>query len=561
MGPGGEANAQGFINRRGRARNSPLTIRVLLSLTSQQTRGAARVQRMFRRWCAAGCALAALTVAAAAQETQIELRSTLATASVVRVSAIPDNNEFTRLLLQNTTYGNPPGFGAGLTGFISTNVPPRKAAAQKSKKTRVAQLAPAAAAPPPLTAPAEQTTSLRIRPVLREAPIVEPPRPRRTPIDDDPFAPAGVRVGSFVLRATLDASEGYATNPSHVSGGSPGSWFNVVAPNLAFRSEWARHEVQGEIKGSYTAYSGASGLNRPDGAAVVRGRIDVTSATKIELEGTARIWTEYPGSPDAISTAVKLPLVYSLGGTAGVVQRLGRLELGLWSGAEHSTYQSAQLDTGGVFDLSFRDFTAYSTRARAGYDMDGYKPFIEAVVDRRAYDQAVDPFGLQRSSDGFVVRGGIVFARSDLLTGEISAGYTRRTYDDPTLPDISGPVFDSTLIWKASALTTLTLGATSAVEETILAGSSGRFRHEGRIILDHAFRRWLIGSVNFSYAHEDYVGAGRLDKRMRAGASLTYYLNRTLAVRGEVRREWLNSDIPGQDYTADVVMVGVRLQR
>ena len=521
------------------------------------------MQRTFLPWCAAGgtLALALIAAAAFAQERDEErplLRSTLGTGA--RAAAVSDNNTAAAVLL-NTDYGNPPGSGAGATGFISTNALAAKVRAQKQKKTSVAQLAPAAAAPSPLTAPVEGVAKLRTRPVQRESAIVEPPRPRRTPVEDEPFTAAGVRVGTFVLRAALDVSEGYADNPSNVSGGSPGSWFTVIAPNVAFRSDWARHEVQGEIKGSYTTYSNVSGLDRPDGSAVLRGRIDVTSTTRIELEGTARIWTEYPGSPDAISTAVRLPIVYSFGGTAGVVQRLGRLELGVWGGAEHSTYQNALLDTGSVFDLSFRDFTAYTTRVRAGYDMDGLKPFVEGIVERRAYDEAVDPFGLQRSSDGYTLRAGLAFERKDLLTGEISAGYTRRRYDDPTLPDISGPVFDSTLIWKASALTTVTLGATSAVEETILAGASGRFRHEGRIILDHAFRRWLIGSVNFSYAHEDYVGAGRLDKRMRAGASLTYYLNRTLAVRGEFRREWLTSDIPGQDYTASVMMVGLRLQR
>ncbi len=522
------------------------------------------MQRTFHPWCAAGgaLALALLAATAPAQERDDEkpsLRSTLLPAGT-RISAVSDSDAGAAVLLQNTPYGNPPGSGAGLSGFISTNVPAAKARGPR-KKTSVAQLAPAAAAPSPLTAPVERVTTLRTRPMPRESAIVEPPRPRRTPVEDEPFTPAGVRVGTFVLRATLDVSEGYADNPSNASDGSRGSWFTVIAPNVAFRSDWARHEVQGEIKGSYTAYSNASGLDRPDGSAVLRGRIDVTSTTRIELEGNARVWTEYPGSPDAISTAVKLPLVYSFGGTAGIVQRLGRLELGVWGGAEHSTYQSALLDSGATFDLSFRDFTVYSTRVRAGYDMDGLKPFVEGIVDRRAYDQAVDPFGLQRSSDGYVLRAGIAFERKDLLTGEISAGYTRRRYDDPTLGDVAGPIFDSTLVWKASALTNVTFGATSAVEETILAGASGRFRHEGRVILDHAFRRWLIGSVNFSYAHEDYVGAGRLDKRTRAGASLTYYLNRTVAVRGEFRRERLTSDIPGQDYTANVMMVGLRLQR
>jgi hypothetical protein len=490
-----------------------------------------------------------LTAAAPAlerEDQELLLRPTLSTGST-RAPATGRANPADDAGARQAQIG-PPGSGAGQTGFISTNVPARRARARRK-----------ALAPPP------RVTVLRVRPVVRESPVIDPlvaVRARRSPIEEDPYAAVGIRVGAFVLRPGLDVSEGYDNNPSRVAGGGRGSFFTVAAGDLAFRSDWSRHELAGEIKGAYTTYSNANGVDRPEGSAVLRGRIDVSPTTRVELEGISRLWAQYPGSPDAISSAVRLPVVYSFGGTAGVVQRFGRIELGVWSGAEHLTHESALLTSGAVFDLSFLDYTSYTTRVRAGYEIDpGFKPFIEGAIDRRVYDQTVDPSGVRHSSDGYTLRAGIVFERKDWLTGEISAGYTRRSYDDPTLPDLSGPLLDSTLVWKATGLTNVTLGATSAVEETILAGASSRFRHEGRIVVDHAFRRWLIGSVNFSYGHEDYVGAGRLDRRTRAGTALTYYMNPTLALRGEFRREWLTSNVPGQDYTANVMLVGLRLQR
>src|SRR6202049_5013549 len=209
---GRPARPMGRIRQRSRLPGKgPLTIAVLLSLTIRQTAGPARVQPTLRPWCAAGAALALALIAAAApaQERDEErplLRSTLQPAAAARVSAVADSEAGTAALLQTTPYGNPPGSGAGLRGFISTDVLARKTRGQKSKKTSVAQLAPAAAAPAPLTAPVERVRTLRARPVQRENAIIEPPRPRRTPVEDEPFAPGGVRARTFVLRGTLDVS-------------------------------------------------------------------------------------------------------------------------------------------------------------------------------------------------------------------------------------------------------------------------------------------------------------------------------------------------------------------
>jgi hypothetical protein len=107
----------------------------------------------------------------------------------------------------------------------------------------------------------------------------------------------------------------------------------------------------------------------------------------------------------------------------------------------------------------------------------------------------------------------------------------------------------------------VTLRANSEIGETTLPGASAVFVREAGIKIDHAFRRWLIGSASIVYGIEDYRGAGRRDERLAFAAGLTYFLNRHAALKGEYRREELQSNVPGNDYTANIVMVGLRLQR
>ena len=78
--------------------------------------------------------------------------------------------------------------------------------------------------------------------------------------------------------------------------------------------------------------------------------------------------------------------------------------------------------------------------------------------------------------------------------------------------------------------------------------------------VDHALRRWLIGTVKLGYGFDDYVGSIREDKRFTAAAAITYRLTRSWRVKGEFRQEWLKSNLPGNDYTASIAMVGLRWQ-
>ena len=130
-----------------------------------------------------------------------------------------------------------------------------------------------------------------------------------------------------------------------------------------------------------------------------------------------------------------------------------------------------------------------------------------------------------------------------------------RDYHDPTLPNIGGMTLDGSLIWQATALTTAKLTAASAVSESILQGVSGAFSRDFNIQVDHAFRTWLIGTVQAGYGNDDYLGLSREDNRYFVSGGLTYKMNREMQLKGEVRHDWLTSKPARQCLRGDLRVV------
>jgi hypothetical protein len=452
---------------------------------------------------------------------------------------------------QLLTFGNPPASGA--TGFDSTNAPRKaKPAKKKSAPPVKSAAAPTTRAPrPPALARAERDAGLNL-----------PPRPRRPRgPEPDAFTPLGIRTGPLIWRPAIELSGGYDTNPARVARGSGSSLF-VVAPELQLRSDWSRHELRGDLRGSYTTYPSKPSLDRPATDARLGGRIDLTRQTQIDLESRLLVGTDNPGSPNLRADLARLPIFTTFGGSAGGAHRFNRFEIAAIGNVDRTVYQNSELTDGSTVSNDDRNYNQYGGQLRGGYELlPGVKPFAEIGANARVHDLGVDNAGFQRDSRGIAVKGGSSFALSPLLTGEASLGYLVRRYDDPRLPDVSGLLVDASLIWTASALSTVRLAALTSVDESTVPGVSGIFRRDIGVAVDHAFRRWLIGSLKLGYGLDDYVGSDRVDARYLASAALIYRINRALQVKGEVRQEWMRSTDTAADYTASIFLLGLRWQR
>ena len=120
-------------------------------------------------------------------------------------------------------------------------------------------------------------------------------------------------------------------------------WYSVVAPELKFNSNWARHEFTGDLRGSYspttscrrrtgrpsTASSPAASTSRATPASI--SKPNSWSAPTIPAARTSR-----PGSRE-------LPIFTTLGGTAGLGHRFNRFDISAKGGAERTVYQDSHL--------------------------------------------------------------------------------------------------------------------------------------------------------------------------------------------------------------------------
>ena len=63
------------------------------------------------------------------------------------------------------------------------------------------------------------------------------------------------------------------------------------------------------------------------------------------------------------------------------------------------------------------------------------------------------------------------------------------------------------------------------------------------------------------YSNTVYEGSPRTDDNYLVSAALLYKMSRDLWLKGEYRREWLDSTITTANYVSNIYTIGVRLQR
>lgn len=467
----------------------------------------------------------------------------------------------------------PPASGAGKTGFDSTNTRERPRAKKSATPRDTASREIAPGAPSPLASsqatPKKPSAGAAYAYAGKQGePPVEvgntpPTRKKKKKKDEiDPYDPLGARAGGLLFYPAIEFIGGYDSNPERTGNGK-GAGSLTVAPELRVRSDWTRHEFKSELRGSYNWYSPDStpSLDRPYFSGTADGRIDVTRDTRIDLAGRVLVSTDNPNSPELPAGLSKLPLYTTVGATGGVGQKFNRVDVSLKGTVDRTVYQDSQLLDGTTASNEDRNFNQYGAVLRTGYELTpGVMPFVEVGGDQRVHDLSVDFSGFRRDSKGWIGMVGSTFELSRLLTGDIAIGYTQRDYEDSRLDTLKGFVGKGSLTWTATPLTTVKFTANSTVGESNQVGVSGVLYRDAGIQVDHALRRWLIGSLKAGIGLDDYVGSPRTDHRYYFGAGLTYKLNRFAQIKGEIRHEWLDSSESINNYSANVFLLGLRLQ-
>jgi hypothetical protein len=385
---------------------------------------------------------------------------------------------------------------------------------------------------------------------------------RRGLRDADPWAPLGLRLGSITVLPSIEESVGYDTNPNQTQVGKKGSRESRTDAEIKLQSDWSSHELTGDLRGGYSYYPDVRGANRPDGDGKVDLRLDATKDLNFIFEGRGAVTTQQPGSANLPSTSVVgRPLVWAFGGSVGTIYHPGYWTFSLRGNVDRTVYENAKLSDGTTLFQSDRDMTQYELRARLGYDVTpAFKPIVEGRVDTRQYDVIVDSSGFDRTSNGFAALGGAGFELTRTLTGEILSGYGERSYKDPRLKDIKGPLTEGSLIWSATPLTTVTLKGSTQFVETTIAFSPGAIEHQIGLEVSHALFRNLIITGTLNWTRDAYQENIERDTTVAAGVKAEYKLTRNLVIKGSFLHTQETSNVPGRGFTENTYLVGMRLQ-
>jgi hypothetical protein len=426
--------------------------------------------------------------------------------------------------------------------------------------------------PPPRPIPPSQNAAKPPVPPAVAGTVPGQPQRRRLRLDDDPFGAVGDHAGGFLIKGAIEVGAGYDTNPARTN--IPrGSGFYKVSPELMVTSDWERHALVADLRGSYTGYGhdfnpppgmvspAPISLDRPDFNGHIDGRIDVSRDTRLLGQGRLIVGTDNPGSPNVQAGLLRYPLFTTTGVSGGIDQSFNRLQVTAVGSADRTVYQQSQLTDGTSSTNADRNYNQYGGVGRVSYELKpGLKPFVEIEADTRVHDMPIDRYRYLRGSNGGYAKGGTSFELTRLLTGEVSIGWASRTYVDPRLEKLGGLLTAASLVWTVTPLTTVRFNADTTIAESPLAGVSGVFTRTYTAEVDHDFRRWLTAIGKFTYATYDYQGSGRSDRFNSVEGNLIYRLNRSLWVKGQLRYDKLDSNVSGGSYNATVVMLGVRLQ-
>jgi hypothetical protein len=416
----------------------------------------------------------------------------------------------------------------------------------------------------PTIAPAATPQGLGVVPVQKPAPPLAPlpAPPRRKPKpEDDPWAPIGFRAGGLVLKPAIQVDTGYDSNPNQSAGPHKGSSAVAMGAAVDLGSDWSRHSLTGSWRGALFRFPQESSANRPESEGRATLRLDVLRDTAVELGASHVVTSQRPGSIEQPELSAKRSLIFTEGGSLGVEQHFGRIELKLKGAIGRTDYQDVTLENGTLLSQADRNYNTHGVSLRASYEATpGVKPFVQGTWDERVYDQAIDAGGYARSSNGATATIGTTLEFSRLLTGDIAAGYGQRDYQDPRLAPLRGPVIDGSLIWTATPLTTVKFRAATSLEETTVMNSSGAVAQTVGLEVDHALRRNLTLSAAVIFTRTEYEGVSIREDQLNLAARLEYKLTRSLVLRASAVHQRLTSTVTGNDYTANVFLVGLRFQ-
>jgi hypothetical protein len=379
------------------------------------------------------------------------------------------------------------------------------------------------------------------------------------------YDPRGVRLGSFILSPSLTATGAATDNYRATHKVRQANVGLLLKPDLAWRSDWLRNAVDGNVYVQQTVNTPLKKENSFTYGGRVSGMLEPSRDSEIRLTLTAKRDAEdrrYIGS--ALGTIG--PNYFSiLQGDASATKMFGQLKGTIFGSAQQARFDDVTLPNGVRIGQDYRDYRNLEAGASATYELSNG---IGLELSGRHSDIHYlfgpgDPgyipgLTLDRDAISNTVTLGVTLELSSLIYGTIRVGHLHRDVADPRVHDLSGLTYEANILWNVTPLTSLLLNARRTVDPATTIQSAGIVRSEASIEVHHELYRSLLLTAQLRAIRFRSINDPNDGEEYHARMGARYKLNRSISIIGSADYSRRNAAVVFNIYHAVEGTVGIR---
>lgn len=320
------------------------------------------------------------------------------------------------------------------------------------------------------------------------------------------YDPKGVAVGSFRLFPELELDQIYNDN-IYASQSKTASFIEQIKPTLDLRSDWSVHQLNFFAKGGIGLYSLDSSKNSfYDVSLGTDGRFDIQRDWNAYGGFSWNKRHEERGAPNTVTNSDFAVTEYNqIIANLGYFQKFNRFSVRADGRLDNYIYFNNGLGPAqGVITNPQRDRNEFREALRLGYEMfPGYEVWVRGTMNQRSYFQLTN--GIDRSSYGYSIVGGILFDLGGITSIEAFAGYMQQTFYAWQFQDVSVPTFGLAGYWNPIRELWIKPFVRRTVDDSSLTTSAAFISTSAGVAVNYNMRPNIRLDAGADYSIADYM--------------------------------------------------------
>lgn len=363
------------------------------------------------------------------------------------------------------------------------------------------------------------------------------------------YDPKGIDLGGFRLFPRAAITESYDDNIFAEDSGTKADLITSTTAALLAESEWSRHALSVEARLRHQKFLDNDDQDRTEYLVRPSLRLDLAERSEATLS------TEYSrrtvGRDDPEDGGDEDPTEFDRFETRGeVIGRANRTFFGLNGQLRRDDYIAGR--------DSDRDRSEYRFGLPLGYEVSAMTDVVlEPFLRWRDFDE-LDSTGADRDARATGATVGVDTELTSLVHFNFDVGFIANDFQDDRFDDNVDLIFGGEVVWYATGMTTVKAKAARRDISTSQPGASSKTQSNFGVEVQHELRRNILLGGEINYINDDFREIDRSDDRGVFSLSAEYLLNNYVSVAADYRYEQRWSDAGNEDFSRNIVTLGLR---